>query len=241
MPKFNNEWKVGPHGHLERLDEGLLTVEGEIRMPLGNFPRRMTVIGLTGRRTAIWSAIPLAEPQMREIEAIGEPSFLVVPGIGHRLDIKPWTLRYPKAKVVCTPGARDAVEKVVKVDATQDILGDSSVHMETVPGVAGKEAVLLVRREGGTKLVVNDILANVRHPHGVGAHIMARVLGFGVSHPRMPRIGKWVFVKDGKALAMAFREWANEPALQRIVVSHGDVIIEEPREVLERAAAALGA
>ena len=59
MSKVNEEWKVGPHGPLERLDDGLLTVAGEIRMPLGNFPRRMTVIALDGGRSAIWSAIPL--------------------------------------------------------------------------------------------------------------------------------------------------------------------------------------
>ena len=141
MPKFNDEWKVAPHGRLERLDEGLLTVAGEIRMPLGNFPRRMTVVRLRGRRTAIWSAIPLAEPEMREIEALGDPTFLIVPGSAHRLDIKPWKHRYPKAKVVCAPGAVDAVEKVVKVDGTGDILNDPSVRMEIVPGVAEKEGL----------------------------------------------------------------------------------------------------
>lgn len=239
MPKFNDEWKVGPHGQLEKLDEGLLTVEGEIRMPLGNFPRRMTVVGLTARRTAIWSVIPLAEPLMREIEALGDPSFLIVPGPGHRLDIRPWKARYPKAKVVCAPGARDSVQKAVKVDATSGIWGDPSVQLETVPGIEGKEVALLVRRESGTTLVVNDLLANVRHPHGIGAHIMARLFGFGVSHPQIPRVGKWMFVKDNKALATAFRRWADEPHLKRIVVSHGDVIANEPGQVLQRVAADL--
>ncbi|RJT41412.1 hypothetical protein D3227_06390 [Mesorhizobium waimense] len=239
MPKFNDKWKVGPHGQLEKLDEGLLTVEGEIRMPLGNFPRRMTVVGLTAQRTAIWSSIPLAEPQMREIEALGVPSFLIVPGPGYRLDIRPWTARYPMAKVICAPGARGAVEKAVKVDATSDIWADPSVQLETVPGIAGKEAALLIRREGGTTLVINDLIANVRHPHGIGAHIMARLLGFGVSHPQIPRVGKWMFVKDKKALATAFRKWADEQDLKRIVVSHGDVIADEPRKVLQRVAADL--
>jgi hypothetical protein len=52
----------------------LLTVAGEIEMPLGNFPGRMTVIGLSDQRTAIWSVIPLAEPQMQEIETLGAPT-----------------------------------------------------------------------------------------------------------------------------------------------------------------------
>ena len=69
-----------------------------------------------------------------------------------------------------------------------------------------KEAWLIVRRKAATP-VINDILANVRHPHGIGAHIMACALDFGVDRPRMPRVGNSIFVKDRKALAAAFRKW----------------------------------
>jgi hypothetical protein len=235
MAKFNSEWIVGPHGPLERLDDGLLAVAGEIAMPLGRFPRRMTVAALSGGRVAIWSAVPLREPEMAEIEAMGEVAFLIVPGIAHRLDVQPWKQRYPRARVVCPVGAREAVEEVLPVEATGDVLDDPSVRLETVAGVGEKEAALLVRRPAGLTLVVNDILANVRHPHGIGAHIMARLFGFGVKRPRMPRIIKRMIVEDTKALAADFRRWAAEPDLKRVVVSHGDVI-ENPRAALERVA-----
>ncbi len=39
-------WKVRPHGNLSKIDDGILTVTGPIRMPLGSFPRRMTVVRL---------------------------------------------------------------------------------------------------------------------------------------------------------------------------------------------------
>ena len=44
MPKFHTEWTVFPHGPVEMIDDGILTVQREIRMPLGRFPRRMTVV-----------------------------------------------------------------------------------------------------------------------------------------------------------------------------------------------------
>lgn len=62
--KFNEEWTVGPHGDVENIAEGVLSVPGEIVMPLGRFPRRMTVVRLEDGTTAIWSAIALAEPDM---------------------------------------------------------------------------------------------------------------------------------------------------------------------------------
>lgn len=237
--RVNREWRVAPHGPLETIEPGLLTVAAEIRMPLGNFPRRMTVVVLSGGRVAIWSAVPLAEPEMKEIEALGEIAFLIVPGVAHRLDIAPWKQRYPQAKVVCTPGARQAVRKVVPVDATGDVLDDPEVELQTVPGVAGKEAALVIRRAGGTTIVLNDLLANVRHPRGIGAQIMARLMGFGVKRPQMPWVGRRMFVKDANVLAAAFRTWAHERGLRRIIVSHGDVIEKRPGAVLERIAGKL--
>ncbi|MBN9319361.1 MAG: hypothetical protein J0I28_06730 [Caulobacterales bacterium] len=241
MSKFNDEWVVQPHGELEKLDDGLFTVTGEIVMPLGRFPRRMTVVTLTNGRVAIWSPVPLAEPQMRQIEALGRIAFLIVPGMGHRLDIKPWKARYPDAKVVCPPGAKAAVEEVIPVDAVGSVLRDPDVHLETVPGVDEVEAYMRVMRGDRLTLVLNDIVANVRHPHGLGANIMARVLGFGVHHPETPKVGKKMFVKDAARLAGEMRTWADEPELTRIVVSHGDVIEEAPGGALRMAAAGLTA
>jgi hypothetical protein len=237
VSRLNDEWKVGKHGPLEVLGDGLHTVAGEISMPLGHFPRRMTVVTLQGRRLAVWSAIPLGEPEMAQLEAMGSVDFLIVPGASHRLDLKAWKRCYPAARVVCPPGARDAVAEAVPVDASTDVLDDPSVAFLTVPGVDGKEAALLVRRADGTSLVVNDIIANVHHPDGTGARVMARLMGFGVKEPQMPWVGKKMFVKDVAAVAAALRAWAAEPALKRIVVSHGDVITDRPREVLERIAA----
>ena len=37
MPGIHGRWNVLPHGPLVELEDGLLTVEGDIPMPLGNF------------------------------------------------------------------------------------------------------------------------------------------------------------------------------------------------------------
>lgn len=237
MSKLNDEWKVDPHGPLEPLAEGVWTVAGEITMPLGHFPRRMTVVRLESRRLAIWSAMCLDAAAMAQVDALGEVAFLIVPGVAHRLDLRPWHKRYPTAQIVCPPGAREAVAEAVPPDATTDVLGDATVAFQTVPGVDDKEAALVIRRADGTTLVVNDIIANVRHPDGLGAKVMARLMGFGVKEPQMPWLGEKMFVKDRAAVAGALRAWATEPGLARIVVSHGDVITEAPRQVLEKIAA----
>ncbi len=239
MPKFNNRWVVQPHGPLDQLDTGLWSVEGEIVMPLGRFPRRMTVIALSDGRLAVWSPIPLDEARMAELDSFGRVAFLIAPGVGHRLDLRSWATRYPRAKLLSPSGAREAVSMAVPVAATSDIMGDPEVGFVTVPGTGGKEGALLVRRDGRFSLVVNDIVANVHHPRGIGAQVMARLGGFGVRRPRMPRAVRKMFVKDGRQLAAQLRNWAADPELTRIVVSHGDTVIHDPAGVLERVAAKL--
>lgn len=193
---------------------------------------------LSGGRVALFSPVPLREPQMRRIEALGRIAFLIIPNGFHRLDAGPFKARYPDAKVICPPGAKKRVAKAVKVDSTTDTLRDKSVRFIVVEGTGKGEGALIVRRGNSTTIVVNDIIANVRNPVGLGAKIMAWLFGFGVKHPQMPREVRYFFLKDKAALAAQLREWADLPDLVRVVPSHGD-IIDRPRATLERIASGL--
>ena len=234
MPKIHETWTVLPHGPLHEIDDGILTVAGDIPMPLGNFPRRMTVVRLARKRTAIYSAIALPEPQMRRIEEMGKPAFLIVPGPAHPLDAKIWKQRYPKIKVLTARGARKAVEEIVPVDLTADGLGDTNVNFVVVAGTGEREGALIVRRASGATLIVNDIVGNVRHPRGIGAKIMARLFGFGVYGPRIPRPVRRQI--EAAPLARQLRDWAKLPDLKRVIVSHGEMITDDPAGVLGRIA-----
>ena len=236
MAKLHDEWTVLPHGPLEEIEPGLLTVVGQIPMPLGNFPRRMTVVVLPRKRTAIYSPIPLSEALMKKIEALGAPAFLIVPNPSHRLDIRPFHKRYPKAKVITAPGAKKLVEEAVPVDATDADLGGVAELIE-LDGANRMELAMMVRHSGGQTLLTNDIIGNVGHPKGPGAWLMSRLMGFG-PNPRITRPAKWFFIKDRKAMAAQFREWGAIATLERIIPSHGD-IIDRPQALLNRLAAKL--
>ena len=238
MPKFHTEWTVYPHGPVGKIDDGILAVEGEIHMPLGRLPRRMTVVALRDGRTVVFSPVALREEAMRQVEEFGTLSFLIVPSGFHRLDSRIWKQRYPEMKIICPPGAKRRVEQAVAVDATSDILADTAVQFVIVPGMGEGEGALIVRREGRTTLVINDVISNVRHPKGLGANIMARLFGLGVKRPQMAREVKWLFVKDKRAVAAQLREWSEIPELQRLILSHGE-IVERPAPVLRRIAGEL--
>jgi len=238
MPAIQEEWKVLPHGALGAVDEGLLTVTGEIHMPLGSFTRRMTVARLAGGGSVIFSAIALDEPEMARIEAFGPPAWLVVPSAMHRMDAGIWKRRYPGIRVVTPEGARAKVETVVPVDAVSDVFGDPQVHFVTLPGTDAHESALEVRRPAGMTLVLNDIVGNIHDAHGVSGFLL-KLAGFAGDEPQIPRMLKRGLVADEDALADQLRAWADDPELRRILVSHGDPIEDDPAGKLRAVAASL--
>lgn len=236
MAKLHDDWTVLPRGPLRELEPGLLTVVGQIPMPFGNFPRRMTVVGLDGGTTALFSPVPLVEEEMRRIEALGQPAWLIIPNHGHRLDARPFRARYPEARIVTAPNALAKVAEAVPAEPAPASLSDT-VDLIVVEGVGGMELAMVVRHEGGTSLIVNDVIGNVRNPQGLGAQVMARVTGFG-PRPQVPRLIRSMLIDDPRALADRFRSWARIDGLRRLIPSHGE-IIESPASELVRLAATL--
>jgi hypothetical protein len=240
MPKPFTQWTVLPHGKLTRLDDNLLSVTGDLHMPVGDFPRRMTVVRLHDGRLVVFSAIALDEAEMRALEAFGQPSFLVVPNDIHRMDAKIWKDRYPELRVVAPAGVRKQVEEIVAVDDCAPNFGDPQVQFVTVPGTQEREAALVVRTGSGTTLIVNDLIWNVNDRPGLGGWLF-HVMGFTGKEPRIPGIVELREIKDKQALRAQLERWSAIPGLNRIVVSHGEIVNRDVKNVLDRLAESLAA
>jgi hypothetical protein len=232
------EWKVRPHSPLDEIEDNVFTVTGRLRMPL-EFERRMTVVRLKGARLLIYSAISLDEAEMCMLEVQGEPAFLVVPNAHHRLDAAAWKQRYPSIVVVAPRGAREQVQKKVRVDTCEPDLDDPDVAFTTVGGTGAQEAALIVRSESGTTLVLNDLVGNLPDEPGVGAWFLRR-MGFAGEEPHIPAPTRMMIIEDREALRMQLLRWAEIPRLKRILVSHGSPIERTPRHVLRQLAVSLG-
>ncbi|MES2583607.1 MAG: hypothetical protein V4627_12885 [Pseudomonadota bacterium] len=231
-------WTVSPHRKPTLVGGSMLTVTGNINMPLMELPRRMTVVRLRDARLVVYSAIALDEDEMEALEVWGRPTFLVVPSDHHRMDAKIWKDRYPAMQVVAPRGARAKVEELVHVDTVAPEFKDLDVDFMTVPGTRGHEAALMVRSASGCSLILNDVVGNIRDAKGFGGWLL-RIAGFAGDEPNIPAVVKLTVVDDTAALRLQLMEWAAIPTLTRIIVSHGDIIEDNPRQVLRELAASL--
>src|SRR6187431_575454 len=97
-------------------------------MPLLELPRRMTLVRLNSGGLIIFSAIALQEPDMAELEALGRPTYLIVPSVRHRLDAPGYAQRYPNITVVAPRAGAEKIAEVVRVGTTTPDFGDPTVR-----------------------------------------------------------------------------------------------------------------
>ena len=236
MAKALSHWKVSPHSPLRALEPDLWWVE----QPLPPTPlhRVMTVARRQDGRLVIHNGVALDETDMKTLEAAGEPGFLIVPNRHHRQDARIFKDRYPRIQVVAPRGTRAAVAQVVPGDITcEQFPGDEAVRYEPLDGTGEQEGVMIVTSPAGTSVVLNDAVFNMPHPPGLGG-LIGRLMGSS-GGPRVTRLTRLLVVKDRPAFRAHLERLAALPALRRVIVSHHEIIDQDPATTLRQVAATL--
>lgn len=222
MVKPRSDWRPAPHEPWQKLTENLWWVRGPI--PGVALLRCMTVARLTDGRLVIWSAMPLEEASMRELEAWGTPAFLIVPSALHRLDAPAYKARYPGLKVFCPRGAHKAAAQVVAVDGLlADFPADPQLSFRPLRGIRDKEGAMLVRSADGVTVVLNDALFNMPMPADFTMRVIVKLLG-SAPGPRVSRLLKLAWCDDRPAFRQSLAELAQLPDLQRVIVAHDSIL-----------------
>jgi hypothetical protein len=215
------QWIVRPHGELERLAENLWWTWGSL--PGMSLKRSMVLARRHDGDLVVHNAIALDHVGMTELEAIGEPRYLIVPNAGHRLDAPAFKKRYPRIQVFAPRGGRDAISKMVHVDGIyEDFPTDDHVQLEMLHGVGDAEGALVVASKDGVTIVLNDAVFNMDRKRDPLGFLFTTLLG-SAPGPRISRLVKLLFVKDKKALREDLERFAEHPDLVRLVVAHEKV------------------
>jgi hypothetical protein len=234
MTAPHKDWTVLPHGELTRVNERIMTVIGELKMPLLKLPRRMSAVRLASGELVIYSAIALQEADMARLEAFGRPAFLVVPSVMHRLDAPSFARRYPSITVVAPRAGIEKIGEVVRIDTSTPAFGDASVRYLEVAA----DSALEVDGDDGLTVIVNDLIGDIHGESGLGGWLL-RMMGFAGDEPHVPAPVKMMLGRHKSEVARQFRNWAGQTNLRRVIVSHGDTIEADPRGALRALAESL--
>lgn len=236
--KTSDEWIVRPHGALEKLTDNLWWVTGSL--PGMSLKRVMAVARTSSGKLVLHSAIAMDDARMTELEALGEPAFLVVPNRGHRLDAPAYKKRYPNIRVYAPRGGREKIADVVPVDGVyEEFPADDAVRFEMLHGVNDEEGAMIVKSPDGTTVVLNDVVMNMDRKRDPLGFLFTTLLG-SAPGPRVSRLVKLLFIKDQKALRADLERLADIPDLQRVMVAHEKVAQgDDARAALRKAASQL--
>jgi hypothetical protein len=232
MAKCFTTWTVLPHDPIEKHSENLWSVSGN--MPGGN-QRRMTIARRADGKLVIHNPIALDDAEMKEVEALGKPGFLIVPNAFHRQDAIIYKQRYPEMSVLCPQSAKKKVSQIVEVAGHMDDMPqDADVEVFHLRGMKEREGAVRVRSQAGSALVFNDALLNLEPGKGVLGFFMAPTGTLSV-----PRFARWMLVKKGAELKEHLQELAGSAGLAKLVPGHGKVLESGASTALQEAAARL--
>jgi hypothetical protein len=236
MPKTPRTWIVTRHDPIEKLEDNLWAVQGDV--PGIPFKRRMFIVKrLDGTLMFFGMAIPIEDELLAEITAWGRPSFLVVAHDQHMIDARAFAERLglkvygPKP---CEAKMRARIELAGVLD---DIPPDPNVQIMPVAGAKTGEPAVIVKSDGGRRvsLLVSDVLQN-NPKDSLG--LLPRLMGFG-GGPKIVPVFKMMFLKDKGALKRQLAEWAELPGLSRLAPCHGDGVTSGVAAALKAAAASI--
>lgn len=237
MPRPPRTWTVLPHGPLERLDENLWAVEGDVP-GIAGLRRRMAIVRRGDGGLLFFNAVPVDAPTLAAIHALGTPAQLVVPHHLHMLDAHAFRTRLG-VSVYAPAATRTRVAEGVAVDgAFEDLPPDPALSVEEVAGFRTHEGLLRVRSGPRTSLVVADLVVNVRRGPGL-AGLLFHLLGMTGDRPKLPVPVRIRVLRDRAALRAHLERLAATTGLARIVPSHGAVVDRDPAAVLREIAASL--
>lgn len=200
------------------------------------FEARMTVLALGDGRLALHSPCPIDDDLAAEIRALGRVECLIAPGTYHWLHIDSARAAFPDAEVFVCPGVERKVpgvgpDRLLSAHAPEQWA--AVMDQLFVKGSRFMSEVVFLHRPSRT-LVLTDLLENVTD-QTPGTNLALRFwLGAVFRMWNRPRPAPEYQLGWRRAAGGALRTILGWD-FDRVVVAHGDLILQDAKRVLTRA------
>ncbi len=230
MPKSPRPWTVLPHGPVEKLDDNLWTVTGDLPRIRVKGIRRMSIVRRSDGALLFFHAIPLDDATLAEVTAWGKPEILVIPHDQHALDARAFAERLGLRVFGPKLNEKKLRAKVDLAGTLDQVPADPCVAFESLEGAKTGEPVGIVRSGERVSLLFADAIQNIPKET---LPLAFRLLGMG-GGPKVTPPFKLLFASDTKALRAHLERLVDLPGLTRMVPCHGTIVRSDPAGSLRR-------
>jgi hypothetical protein len=221
-------------GRLRELAPDVWIAEQPLRFFGLEIGARTTVVRLSGERLFVHSPIERTADLAAEVERLGAPAWLVAPNRFHHLYVSAWRDACPGAEVHLAPGVAEKRPDL----AGSHVLGDAApaawaeaIDQVFVAGFPLANEVVFFHRASRT-LISSDLVFHVGANDAPGTRLAFRLMGaYGrVAVTALERLG----IRDRAAARSALERILAWP-IERIVLAHGAVVLQDGRAALAHA------
>jgi hypothetical protein len=224
---------------LRALADGVWIDTAPVRIVGMDLTATMTVLRLTGRELVLHSPVSMTEERRKSIDELGDVTHLVAPNLFHHRWLGEWASAYPTARLHVPRGLPKK-----RPDLRAAELGTSEpepafagvIELEPIDGFRLNELVLLYRP--ARVLVVADLVHNVGRPEGAWTKLYTRSMGF-YDRVALSRVIRWTAFSDSSAARRSVDRILSRD-FERLVVGHGEPVLEQAKDELARALGWLG-
>lgn len=205
------------------------------------YPTRMALVRLDDGGLFVWSPIALTADIKAEVEALGEPKYLVAPNKLHHLYLTEWKAAYPQAKPFAPPGLRrrrrDLLFDADLMDGPDSQWAEDIDQVLFAGSFAMTEAVLF--HHASRTAIFADLIQSLPRDLVTGWRRSLARLG-GILEPTYGIPGDW--------RASFLRRTATRAALariltwdiKRVVIAHGTPVEDDGKALVRRVFAWVG-
>lgn len=214
--------------------EGVWTAAAPVRILGMQLTATMTALRLGDGSLLLHSPIAMTPERRAGIEAIGPVSHLYAPNLHHHLRIGEWAAAFPLARLHAPVGL---VKKRpdLRIDRTHGTTPEPSLAAVfdeiRIDGFQLEESALFYRP--ARTLVVADLVHNIGRPQHRWTELYSRSMGF-YDRVALSRMIRWTAFTDRAAARRSLDSLLAHP-FERLVVGHGQPLVEGGREALAAA------
>lgn len=211
--------------------------EYPIRYAGARFNARMTVIRLADGGLVIHSPCAFEPGLTEEVRALGDVKAIIAPGDYHYFHVASCQRVFPDAATFICPGVEKKVPDLEFTDVLDDAapaLWSEEISQVVVRGTAHIREVVFLHRPSKT-LVVTDLVENFgNQTPGTNWVLRSWFRMLRMWNRAAPAPEYWLHWGD-KATVRDCLERILAWEFERVVLAHGDLVVEDAKRVVERA------
>ena len=224
---------------LETIAENIWAHNDDMRLGGVPLPLRMTIIKLASGELWLHSPTKISPQLMEQINTLGQLSYIIAPNNGHNLWLEQWQAAYPNAKIFVSSGIPKKLPQLrnYTIIESQDTLPwQNDIALASMPSVNFFDEQVFFHH-ASKSLIVTDLIQNHSEQKLTGLkaklnHWILKKIGFNGICIAPPL--KAPFTIKDKLAFKAFIQNILAWQFDRVIVTHGDIISDEPKKTLEQ-------